>query len=149
MEFAVFVEDLTVYHGKLYVLFAAAVNEVFDQIILRLHVRLMEVNHDEIGLFAGSETVAVSKLHRVCAACGCHVEYRISRDSCGVHLTDFGKTGGQEHFAEHVEAVVAGWPVSADGEVDAVIVKTPPSRCSGSRRLRTGTCLSVPSAVSG
>ena len=84
----------------------------------------MEVNHDEIGLFAGSETVAVSKLHRVCAACGCHVEYRISRDSCGVHLTDFGKTGGQEHFAEHVEAVVAGWPVSADGEVDAVIVKT-------------------------
>ena len=124
MEFAVFVEDLTVYHGKLYVLFAAAVNEVFDQIILRLHVRLMEINHDEIGLFAGSETVAVSKLHRVCAACGCHVEYRISRDSCGVHLTDFGKTGGQEHFAEHVEAVVAGRPVGADGEVDAVIVKT-------------------------
>ncbi len=35
MALAVFVEDLTVYHGKLYVLFAAAVNEVFDQIILR------------------------------------------------------------------------------------------------------------------
>ena len=124
MEFAVFVEDLTVYHGKLYVLFAAAVNEVFDQIILRLHVRLMEVNHDEIGLFAGSETVAVSKLHGVRAACGCHVENGVGRESCGIHLADFGKAGGQEHFAEHIEAVVTGRPVGADGEVDAVIVKT-------------------------
>ena len=36
----------------------------------------------------------------------------------------FGKAGGQEHFAEHIEAVVTGRPVGADGEVDAVIVKT-------------------------
>ena len=106
-EFAVFVEDLTVYHGKLYVLFAAAVNEVFDQIIFRLHVRLVQINHDEIRLFANGETVTVIDLHRVCAACGCHVEYRISRDSCGVHLTDFGKTGGQEHQQEREQAFLS------------------------------------------
>ena len=136
-EFVVFVENLTVYHGKLYVLFAAAVNEVFDQIIFRLHVRLVQINHDEIRLFANGETVTVIDLHRVCAACGCHVEYRISRDSCGVHLTDFGKTGGQEHFAEHVEAVVAGRSVGADGEVDAVIVKTF-QRADAGRELQVG-----------
>ena len=43
----------------------------------------------------------------------------------------------KEHFAEHIEAVVTGRPVGADGEVDAVIVKTL-QRADAGRELQVG-----------
>ena len=47
---AVFVQDFAGNHGQLHILLAAAVHQIFADVVDRLHVRLIQINDNQIRL---------------------------------------------------------------------------------------------------
>ena len=45
-------------HGQAHILLAAGVDDVFGNVVLGLHIGPAHIQHDKIGLFAGSQIVA-------------------------------------------------------------------------------------------
>ena len=82
--------------------------------MLRLHIRLLHIDHDQVRLLAGSQAIAVIQSHRPCAVCCRHLQHCFCRNGCRIHLFDLAQPRHEKHLSEEIEAIVARRSVSTD-----------------------------------
>ena len=107
------------HHGHHHILLAAAVDQVAVDLVDGLHIRLIQVDHHEVRQLAGREDVGVRNSHDFCGIAGDHLQNFTGGNRSGAAGPELRHTGRQEHFAEDIQAVVAGRSVCADGDRDA------------------------------
>ena len=106
-------------HGHLYVLLAAAVDNVARDIIDGLHVRLPQIEQNQICLLSCRNAVGFRQAHDSGTVGRCHLQDFVSRHCSCISKGKLGKTGYKEHFAEHIKAVIASRAVRADTDRNA------------------------------
>lgn len=116
---AVFIQHPAVYHRQPDVFLGAGVDEVLFNIVYGLHVGTAEVDDDEVCLLSDSDIVAAVESHRPRPAHTGHFQHLLRVAGRGVAQKVFLQRGDEIHLPEHVEGVVAGRAVGADGELES------------------------------
>ena len=116
---------------------ASAVYKIFYDIILRLHIRLLQIDHDQIRFFAGCQTVAIVQPHRMRTTCRGHIQDFIRTDTLCIHFTHLRQCTCQKHFLKHIQAVVARRSVCTDRHRNTFLHKSF-QRCDTACQLQVG-----------
>ena len=108
-----FIEDSARDHRQRDVCLAAGIDDVLCNVVQRLHVRHVQIEHDKIRLLARLEAIAVIEPHHLCADRARRMQDldRVRRRRADGQLL---QTRNEEHFAEEIETVVARRSVGPD-----------------------------------
>ena len=117
---------------------AAAVNDILLDVIQRLHIGLMQIDHDDIRFLAFRKNVTVMKPHGSCPIHCSHLKHLFGIHRRGILFPKLGKPCCQEHLTEHIQAVIAGSAVGSDTHINAFFQETG-NRCNPACKLCVGS----------
>ena len=92
----------------------------------------MQIDHDDVRLLALCQDVTVRKPHGLRPVDRGHFQHFLRVHCRSILFLQLGKARGQEHFTEHIQAVVAGGAVRAYPHIDSLFQET------GNRRHAAG-----------